>query len=92
MPKRRRPLARPSRKAIDFINQVKQTLPFAITQVQTDNGSECSETFSWHLEDQGLHPRKTRIRSPEEHGNVERSHRTDEEKWYGLNRFVSFHH
>jgi transposase InsO family protein len=36
------------KNASDFIDQVKQALPFAIKQIQTDNGSEFSEAFSWH--------------------------------------------
>jgi transposase InsO family protein len=80
------------KSAVVFINQVKHALPFAIKQVQTDNGSECSDTFSWHLEDLGIHHRKTKLRSPEENGKVERSHRTDEEALYGVNRFMSIHH
>lgn len=78
--------------ATDFIKQVKTALPFAIKQVQTDNGSEFSESFSWHLEDLGISHRKTKVRRPEENGKVERSHRTDEQEFYGLNRFVSVHH
>lgn len=78
--------------AADFINQVKQALPFAIKQIQTDNGGEFSETFSWHLEDLGINHRKTKICSPEENGKVERSHRTDEEEFYRINRFVSIQH
>jgi transposase InsO family protein len=80
------------KSAMDFVNQVKQALPFAIKQVQTDNGSEFSEQFSWHLDDLGITHRKTKIRSPEENGKVERSHRTDGEEFYGLNRFVSIDH
>ncbi len=80
------------KNATDFINQVRQALPFAIKQIQTDNGSEFSEAFSWHLEDLGINHRKTKIRSPEENGKVERSHRTDEEEFYGINRFVSIRH
>jgi transposase InsO family protein len=78
--------------ATDFVNQVKKVLPFAIKQIQTDNGSEFSETFSWHLEDLGINHRKTKICSPEENGKVERSHRTDGEEFYGINRFVSIQH
>lgn len=78
--------------ATDFINQVKTVLPFAIKQVQTDNGNEFSEAFSWHLEDLGISHRKTKIRSPEENGKVERSHRTDEQEFYGINRFISIQH
>lgn len=78
--------------ATDFINRLKQSLPFAIKQIQTDNGSEFSEAFSWHLEDLGISHRKTKVCSPEENGKVERSHRTDEEEFYGINRFVSIRH
>ncbi len=78
--------------AQDFVNQVKRVLPFAMKQVQTDNGSEFSEAFSWHLEDLGITHRKTRVCSPEENGKVERSHRTDEEEFYSINRFVSIQH
>lgn len=78
--------------AADFINQVKAALPFAIKQVQTDNGSEFSEAFSWHLEDLNISHRKTKVRRPEENGKVERSHRTDGQEFYGINRFVSINH
>jgi len=78
--------------AADFVNQVKRALPFAIKQIQTDNGSEFSEAFSWHLEDLGIEHRKTKVRRPEENGKVERSHRTDNEEFYGINRFVSIKH
>ena len=80
------------KSATDFINQVKAALPFAIKQVQTDNGSEFSDQFSWHLQDLGISHRKTRVRSPEENGKVERSHRTDEAEFYRINQFVSIHH
>lgn len=80
------------KSSTEFINQVKEALPFAIKQVQTDNGSEFSEAFSWHLEDLGISHRKTRVRSPEENGKVERSHRTDEEEFYQINQFVSIKH
>jgi len=78
--------------SVDFINQVKEVLPFAIKQIQTDNGTEFSDQFSWHLQDLGISHRKTRVRNPEENGKVERSHRTDQEEFYGVNRFVSIQH
>lgn len=78
--------------AMDFIEQVRVALPFAIKQIQTDNGSEFSDHFSWHLEDLGITHRKTRVRSPAENGKVERSHRTDEEEFYRINQFVSIRH
>ena len=78
--------------ASDFINQVKEALPFAIKQVQTDNGSEFSEQFSWHLQDLGISHRKTKVCTPEENGKVERSHKTDQAEFYGINQFVSIQH
>lgn len=80
------------KSASDFVDQVQRALPFAIKQIQTDNGSEFSPQFSWHLQDLGISHRKTRVRAPEENGKVERSHRTDGEEFYGINRFVSIRH
>jgi transposase InsO family protein len=67
-------------------------LPFAIKEIQTDNDQEFSDRFSWHLEDLGIEHRKTKVRSTEENGKVERSHRTDEEDLYRTKRFVSIGH
>lgn len=78
--------------ATDFVSQVQKALPFAIKQIQTDNGSEFSEQFTWHLDDLGITHRKTKICTPEENGKVERSHRTDQDEFYGINRFVSINH
>ncbi|QQG40803.1 MAG: transposase family protein [Candidatus Levyibacteriota bacterium] len=80
------------KNATDFVSQIKKILPFAIQQIQTDNGSEFSEEFSWYLQDLGINHRKTKVRSPEENGKVERSHRTDNEEFYQINRFVSITH
>lgn len=80
------------KSATDFVDKVKKALPFAMKQIQTDNGSEFTEEFSWHLQDLGINHRKTRIKSPEENGKVERSHRTDQEEFYSVNRFVSITH
>ncbi len=80
------------KSSTDFVNQVKQALPFAIQQIQTDNGSEFSEGFSWHLEDLGIEHRHTKVRHPEDNGKVERNHRTDGEEFYSINRLVSIQH
>jgi hypothetical protein len=40
--------------AIRFIDYVLAKLPFAVEQVQTDNGQEFGQTFHWHLLDQGI--------------------------------------
>ncbi len=78
--------------AAEFVDEVRKALPFAIKQVQTDNGQEFGESFTWHLDDLGITHRKTRIRSPEENGKVERSHRTDKEEFYRPQQFVSIVH
>lgn len=78
--------------ATDFVNELQKKLPFAIKQIQTDNGSEFSQGFSWHLDDLGITHRKTKVCSPEENGKVERSHRTDGEEFYGRHQFVSITH
>jgi transposase InsO family protein len=80
------------KSATDFVDQVRKALPFAIKQIQTDNGTEFSEGFTWHLDDLGISHRKTRVCSPEENGKVERSHRTDGAEFYGINQFVSITH
>ncbi len=80
------------KSATDFVDQVRKALPFAVKQIQTDNGHEFGEPFTWHLDDLGITHRKTKIRSPEENGKVERSHRTDEEEFYRHGRFVSITH
>lgn len=79
-----------AQNAIQFVEEVRKVLPFAVKQIQTDNGGEFGEPFTWHLDDLGITHRKTRIRSPEENGKVERSHRTDEEEFYRHGRLV-FH-
>lgn len=78
--------------ASDFVDRLREQLPFAIKQIQTDNGSEFSEQFSWHLQDLGIRHRHTKVCSPEENGKVERSHRTDGEEFYGRHQFVSVPH
>lgn len=81
-----------TQSAIQFVEEVRKALPFAVKQIQTDNGHEFGEPFTWHLDDLGITHRKTKIRSPEENGKVERSHRTDEEEFYRHGRFVSINH
>jgi hypothetical protein len=38
------------RAAIQFLNDVRQRLPFRIHVVQTDNGAEFQSQFHWHAE------------------------------------------
>lgn len=76
-----------TQNAMDFLEQVKQTFPVAIRQIQTDNGPEFATDFSFHLDRQGIHHRRIKPRTPRLNGKVERSHRTDEEEFYSRQRF-----
>ena len=40
--------------------------------------------FHWHVEDRGIRHVYIKPRSPERNGNVERSHRSDQEEFYRL--------
>lgn len=70
--------------AIQFIDYVLAKLPFAVEQVQTDNGQEFGQTFHWHLLDKGIGHVRIKPRTPRLNGKVERSHRIDAEEFYRL--------
>ena len=57
-------------------------LPFAVDQVQTDNGQEFGASFHWHLIDKGIG--HIRIRTPRLNGKTDSSHRIDSEEFYRL--------
>ncbi|MEW2466838.1 hypothetical protein AB0919_17740 [Streptomyces sp. NPDC046994] len=59
-------------------------LPFAVEQVQTDNGQEFGQAFHWHLLDKGLGHIRIKPRTPPLNGKVERSQRIDLEEFYRL--------
>lgn len=79
-----------TQNALDFLEQVKKTFPAAIRQIQTDNGPEFATEFSFHLDQQGIHHRRIKPRTPRLNGKVERSHRTDEQEFYGKTKFQDF--
>lgn len=70
--------------AIQFIDHVLAKLPFAVEQVQTDNGQEFGSAFHWHLLDKGIGHVRIKPRTPRLNGKVERSHRIDSEEFYRL--------
>ena len=76
-----------TQNALDFLEQVKKTFPAAISQIQTDNGPEFATEFSFHLDQQGIHHRRIKPRTPRLNGKVERSHRTDEQEFYSRQKF-----
>ncbi len=69
--------------AIAFLDHVLTQMPFQVQIVRTDNGSEFQSGFHWHCLDKGLQHRYIKPRSPRLNGKVERSHKTDDEEFYG---------
>jgi transposase InsO family protein len=72
------------RSAIQFLNEVRQRLPFRIHVVQTDNGAEFQSQFHWHAESLDIRHVYIRPRTPRLNGKVERSHRVDDQEFYQL--------
>lgn len=74
--------------AINFIDHIRQTFPFRIHTIQTDNGHEFQAKFHWHCEDLGIRHVYIKPRSPHLNGKVERSHRTDKQEFWQLVDYV----
>lgn len=72
------------KNAIDFVDYVLSRLPFRVQAIQTDNGSEFSAQFHWHVQDLNIAHIYIKARTPRLNGKVERSHRIDEEEFYRL--------
>lgn len=79
--------------SLDFLKKVIDFFPFAIREVQTDNGSEWTNAlliksskhktlFEQHLEDCGIIYHRIRVATPRHNGKVERQHRIDEARFY----------
>ncbi len=79
--------------AKDFLEKLIRISPFPIRLIQTDNGSEFTNTllvvkakhktlFEQALEDMGIEYHRIRIATPRHNGKVERQHRTDEMRFY----------
>lgn len=80
------------RKIYDSCNQVSairfvngdQAAAFARSVIQTDNGLEFQSRFHWYLESLDIRHAYIKPRTPHLNGNVERSHRVDEQEFYQL--------
>jgi transposase InsO family protein len=78
-----------TRSAVDFLEQVRRRLPFAIQRIQTDNDSSFGPQFTWHLADLGIAHHHIPPACPEVNGKVERSHKTDQQEFYEGKQFRS---
>jgi len=88
--------------SVDFLERALKFFPFPIRCVQTDNGTEFTYWFMSNVRKE--HPFGAALRAanidhrlipvgcPQANGLVERTHRTDGEEFYKLNRsFKDFH-
>src|SRR2546429_1509248 len=70
--------------AIKFVDYMLEKLPFQVETIQTDNGSEFQAAFHWHLLDRGIRHVYIKPSTPRLNGNVERSHRIDDDEFYRM--------
>lgn len=77
----------------DFLIKLIKTAPFAIREIQTDNGREFTNAnvdnpdapktmFETALEMLEIKHHRIRVATPRHNGKVERQHRTDEKRFY----------
>ena len=78
------------RSSLAFLEHVRQRFPFPIHKVQTDHGTEFSLDFVLAVEHAGMRHRYIKPRRPQQNGKVERSHRIDNEEFWGRQCFLDF--
>lgn len=76
--------------SLEFFAEVRHAFPFPIRQLQNDNGSEFPLAFSLSVQEAGIRHRYIRPRRPQQNGKVERSHRIDNEEFWGRHEFAGF--
>lgn len=85
---------------VDFIKRAIKYFGYAPEEIQTDNGSEFTYTretkddrehiFDTFCLENGIHHKLIKPRTPRHNGKVERSHRSDNERFYRYLKFYSF--
>jgi transposase InsO family protein len=84
--------------SVHFVKELQKRFPFEIQCIQTDNGSEFTSrlqgaskpsAFESYLEGEGIRHKTIAVATPRHNGKVERSHRTDQERFYKDNKFFS---
>lgn len=84
--------------SVEFVYQVLERFPFRVGCVQTDNGAEFTSrytgathpsAFEAELAELGIRHKLIAPATPRHNGKVERSHRSDQERFYNDNVFYS---
>jgi len=76
--------------SLAFLAELRQAFPFPVKRLQCDHGQEFSFAFVLGVEAAGIRHRYIRPRRPQQNGKVERSHRIDQEEFWGRQRFQDF--
>src|SRR5712692_9326943 len=76
--------------SLAFLTELRRAFPFPIKRLQCDHGQEFSFAFVLGVEAAGIRHRYIRPRRPQQNGKVERSHRIDQEEFWGRQRFQDF--
>jgi len=71
------------RSSLAFLRELTAAFPFQIRKIQVDNGTEFPLLFALTCQELGVRVRYIRPRRPEQNGKVERSHRIDDEEFWG---------
>lgn len=90
-----------SYSSAEFIKHCVEKFPFPIECVQTDNGSEFTNSmnnsksarptlFEKTLAELSIRHKRIKVYTPRHNGKVERSHRKDNEYFYASHKFYSF--
>lgn len=75
----------------EFLRHFIEKAPFQVREIQTDNGSEFTNSlsgssketlFEQKLKEYGIRYHRIRVATPRHNGKVERQHRTDEMRFY----------
>ena len=84
--------------SMHFVGELRKRFPFEIACIQTDNGSEFTSrlqgakhlsAFEIYLADEGIEHKYIKVATPRHNGKVERSHRSDQERFYANRTFFS---
>lgn len=71
------------RSSLAFLHELLEAFPFPIRKIQVDNGTEFSLEFALTCQELGVRVRYIKPRHPQQNGKVERSHRIDQEEFWG---------
>jgi transposase InsO family protein len=76
--------------SLAFLAELCRAFPFPIRKLQCDNGHEFPFAFALAVQTLGIRHRYIKPRRPQQNGKVERSHRIDQEEFWGRARFADF--